>query len=69
VAPDPEPQTEGRQPVSAVSPEEAVKLSAEQRERMERETARLREQDEDNARRVEHVRARVHAYLGDGRAH
>jgi hypothetical protein len=57
--------TEGQ---SNVSPEEIVKLSAEDRRRMETETQRLREEDEDNARRVEHVKARVRAYLGVGRA-
>lgn len=43
---------------------ELVHLTAEERRRMECETQRLRIEDEEISRRVEHVRARVRVLLG-----
>lgn len=57
------------QPDDSMCPEEALELSAAERQRMERETSRIREEDEDMERRVDHVKARVRTLLGPGHGH
>jgi hypothetical protein len=52
------------EPGQDMPPEQLVQLTAEERRRMERETDRLRQEDDDISRRIEHVRARVRVVLG-----